>query len=124
MGEAKLANRFRNADFHDLGRARDCTSLLHLVGSWLERTPGLGAEFDFWTQFQLAVREELRVAREAAEAVEPIALRKSLLEDCAANEENFHSVFCEKKHTELQRLGLRRLSHRATQGAMLISLYR
>lgn len=122
---AKHENTFNKDDFTDLRRAQEGTSLLRLVGDWLERTPGLGTDFNFWEQFEALVQEDLQQNRENAEKFEgPADVRKALLADCDANEANYASVFSAQKHAELQGSGQIRLSRAAIQGAILISLYR
>ena len=49
--------------------------------------------------------------------------RESQLADLAAQQETFASIFDEEKHAALVKRGDRRLSYKATQAALLITLY-
>ena len=52
------------------------------------------------------------------------AERESLLQACDANEETFEQLLDADKYDKLRQQGVRTLSHRAMQGALMIHLYR
>ncbi|XP_060531349.1 tryptophan 2,3-dioxygenase isoform X2 [Cylas formicarius] len=99
--------------------------LSELVEKWLERAPGLGpGEFDFWKKFQEAVEQLLDEQREIAENEKSEAVKKYLLNDVRKREEVYESIFTREIHDALMMRGERRFSHKALQGAILITLYR
>jgi tryptophan 2,3-dioxygenase len=102
-------------------------SLFSLIEAWLERTPFLEFKnFLFWDQYSDAVKNML------AEDKKHISENPNLspdekafhLKEYAATESNFDAILDEKAHNELIKSGHRRLSHKATQAALLIFLYR
>ena len=103
------------------------SSLFHTVEKWLERTPFLSFQgFDFWAHYNSAVQEILRSDREAIMA-NPLSTdeeKKQQLHEVASNEENFLAILEVDRHNDLVAKGRRRLSHKATQAALLIELYR
>ncbi|HET6272517.1 MAG TPA: tryptophan 2,3-dioxygenase family protein [Bacteroidota bacterium] len=102
-------------------------SLFQLVERWLERTPFLDFHgFSFWSHYRSAVDDMLRVDRENI-LQNPLSTeeeKRQQLQEVSANEENFAALLDREKHEELVAKGRRRLSHRATQAALLIALYR
>jgi tryptophan 2,3-dioxygenase len=61
------------------------------------------------------------IARSAVSSQEE---KDQQLKELKLNEENFLALLDESKHNELIERGKRRLSHKATQAALLIELYR
>jgi len=103
------------------------TTLFDLIEKWLERTPFLDFNrYHFWEEYRGAVDAMLRKDRDMIEQNSILSdeeKQQELLE-LIQTEKSFAAVFDEKKHHELIEKGLRRLSHRATQAALLIHLYR
>ena len=100
-------------------------SLLDLIGSWLERTPGLEADgFDFPTQYARAVASLIREIESEAEGAESPEARAALLEEASRKRDLFDSVLSREKHAGLVARGERRFSWRALHGALMVSLYR
>lgn len=100
-------------------------SLVELVQRWLERTPGLQAEgFDFWGKYRRAVTSILRQHMSKAKNAPTEAARVHQLADVERRRAVFDSVFCENAHEALVARGERRFSHRALQGAIMITFYR
>ncbi|XP_030750788.1 tryptophan 2,3-dioxygenase [Sitophilus oryzae] len=100
-------------------------SLALLVERWLERTPGLEVEgFNFWGKYQTAVNLLLEEQRQIALAVPVENLREYRLNDLANRREVYESIFKPDIHEALLNRGERRFSHKALQGAILITLYR
>ncbi|KAH8321089.1 hypothetical protein KR074_010601 [Drosophila pseudoananassae] len=100
-------------------------SLLELVQRWLERTPGLEESgFNFWKKFQQSVDKFLEAqVRSAME--EPVERAKNYrLMDIEKRREVYRSIFDPAVHEALVRRGDRRFSHRALQGAIMITFYR
>jgi tryptophan 2,3-dioxygenase len=135
-------------------RSEEEPSLSRLVQLWLARTPGLAADdFDFWGKYQRAVEEMLNEQREHAHVRMPYYLgspsreeegsfssslfhvlslqtqtkeefRKHLLNNLAARQAVFDSIFNVAAHNALVSRGERRFTHAALQGAVMITLYR
>ena len=100
-------------------------SLCDLLQLWLERTPGLKKnEFNFWAKYKVVVTQMLEQNRVEAEQEEEEQQRTILLDDWKRKTELFDSIFDVSKHNALMARGDRRFSHRALQGALMISLYR
>ncbi len=102
-------------------------SLFTLVERWLERTPFLDFQgFNFWKHYGTAVEDMLANDRAAImdNTISTGEEKKQQLQELSANEENFDALLNEEKHNELVAKGRRRLSHKATQAALLIELYR
>ncbi|KAH8364933.1 hypothetical protein KR200_004778, partial [Drosophila serrata] len=100
-------------------------SLLELVQRWLERTPGLEESgFNFWEKFQESVDRFLEAQVQSA-MQEPVELAKNYrLMDIEKRREVYRSIFDPAVHDALVRRGDRRFSHRALQGAIMITFYR
>jgi tryptophan 2,3-dioxygenase len=124
-------------------------TLSELVERWLERTPGLEPQgFDFWGKYERAVTNMLDLHRQKAEvklnnknACALISLqinykylqedtktdsaaRAFFLSDYEKRKEIFDSIFDVSTHEALIKRGERRFSHRAMQGAIMITFYR
>ncbi|XP_071087214.1 tryptophan 2,3-dioxygenase-like [Haliotis cracherodii] len=101
-------------------------SLLALVERWLERTPGLGERtFNFWSVFQQAVSRWLEdtIMTPAEEEVNPLQ-KETMMQEYQKQKDSFQSIFDESVYNGHRERGERRLSHKAFQGALFISLYR
>jgi len=118
--QTQFNNRLGPFELDGIKRAREMPSLLTLVEKWLERTPGIGSEFEFWSVFKGTVKEELAQHREIAERA---GAPPTLVAECDANEANYDSIFNAEAHAECKRRGTRRMSQQSIQGAILISLY-
>ncbi|XP_071951580.1 tryptophan 2,3-dioxygenase-like [Antedon mediterranea] len=99
-------------------------SLLQLVQEWLERTPGLEQDgFDFSKQMKNSIDRMLTDIKNKSLATTGYEAEE-LMEQYNKDKEIFESVLDESQHAALVKRGERRLSHKALQGAMMISLYR
>lgn len=100
-------------------------ALLALVERWLERTPGLDEHgFNFWGKFQAAVETSIQEDLKLAEETNIEAVRRHRLLDAENRREIYRSIFDITVHDALRSRGERRLSHRALQGAIMITFYR
>ncbi|XP_057662899.1 tryptophan 2,3-dioxygenase [Diorhabda carinulata] len=100
-------------------------SLKDLVQSWLERTPGLEEEgFNFWGKYQKSVEDTLNEEREKANREKVETLRKYKLNELEKRVEVYQSIFRPEIHNALLSRGERRFSHKALQGAIMITFYR
>tara|TARA_B100001250_G_C19776386_1_gene779745 strand:- start:1196 stop:1906 length:711 start_codon:yes stop_codon:yes gene_type:complete len=102
-------------------------SLFELLESWLERTPFLSFKgFDFWEQYSGAVRSMLKKEKSVIQN-NPNYSKKEV--EYHLNEHknavlSFEAMIDEERHNELIIKRRKRLSHKATQAALLILLYR
>ncbi|KAK4014616.1 tryptophan 2,3-dioxygenase [Daphnia magna] len=110
----------------ELQRSEEEPSLCELVQRWLERTPGLDEEHpsNFWSQYQEAVDSLIREQQNEAEATKDETLKGHLLNECQKKKEIFDSIFDVDIHNALVARGERRFSHKALQGAIMITFYR
>ncbi|TMW51419.1 hypothetical protein DOY81_003486 [Sarcophaga bullata] len=100
-------------------------SLLELIEKWLERTPGLEENgFNFWHKFQVSVDKFLadQVSSAMMEKVE--TAKNYRLMDIEKRREVYRSIFDPTVHEALVSRGDRRFSHKALQGAIMITFYR
>jgi tryptophan 2,3-dioxygenase len=102
-------------------------SMFELLEKWLERTPFLLFEgFDFWTSYRSAVKKMFAADRNTIATNQTIGEteKENQLAELSRTEESFAALFDENEHKNLVEQGKRRLSLKATQAALLISLYR
>jgi tryptophan 2,3-dioxygenase len=102
-------------------------SLFVLVEKWLERTPFLEfGHYNFWATYREAVERMLGNDRAIIENNPTLGEneKSEQLRQLRSTEENFEALFDQTRHDELVRQGVRRLSYRATEAALLICLYR
>lgn len=102
-------------------------SLFERVEAWLERTPFLETQgFAFWDLYKKAVAQMFDGDREMVRknSILTAEQREKNLNDIAANEAGFLSIFDANKYEELRAQGAWRMSLRALHAALLINLYR
>ncbi|KAK3536045.1 hypothetical protein QTP70_025642, partial [Hemibagrus guttatus] len=105
-------------------------TLLGLVQTWLETTPGLEEDgFNFLGKLRVNVSEALRRQRQKMENKVESELEAELVEDMMKQSEMFTSLFDEKKHNQLlckgtYTLHTERLLYKALQGALMIYFYK
>ncbi|KAB0799547.1 hypothetical protein PPYR_07427 [Photinus pyralis] len=100
-------------------------SLSFIVQRWLERTPGLDADgFNFWGKFQKSVEKLLDEQKQSALNETTESARRFRLASWEQQREVFESIFDVKVHDALVARGERRFTHRALQGAIMITFYR
>jgi len=108
-------------------RSEQGSSLFQVIQQWLERTPFLTFHgFHFWQSYEKAVRDMLNSDRQSilSNPISSEEEKQEQLREVSSNEENFAIILDEGKHNDLVKREKRRLSHRATQAALLILLYR
>lgn len=101
-------------------------SLLLLLEKWLERTPGLQRhDFRFWQAFEIAVGRWLdeTIYQPYIEETDP-KIKETLMAEYQKQKDSFDTILDPIKYNTFVERGERRLSHKAFQGALLISLYR
>ncbi|KAL3878302.1 hypothetical protein ACJMK2_030665 [Sinanodonta woodiana] len=101
-------------------------SLFSLVEKWLERTPGLQVnEFNFWPKYQKAVSIYLNENfLFPAQKETDTKQNETMMAEYQKMMDTFQSVFNPETHQTFLDRGERRLSHKAFQGLLMISLYR
>ena len=102
-------------------------SLFELLEKWLERTPFLQFEgFNFWDSYQISV--EKMISDDMSRIKSNKNLDSSAKDLSLQNYENikktYEALFNEKQYLKLIKKGHRRLSQKATLGALFIQLYR
>jgi len=117
-------------DSNDRKRANESEkspSLFVLLEDWLERTPFLQFKaFNFWESYQSSVEKMLN--DDIKRINENTTLDKSAQENSMKNYANiqktYEALFDEIKYKQLLDAGHRRISQKATLGALFIKLYR
>lgn len=110
---------------HIIKKSEDELSLCALLQIWLEQTPGLeNIEFNFWEKYKAVVNEMLEQSRLEAEQEKDETCKRNALDEYKRKMDLFDSIFDVSKHNALMARGDRRFSHKALQGALMISLYR
>ncbi|VEN49279.1 unnamed protein product [Callosobruchus maculatus] len=100
-------------------------SLADVVQKWLERTPGLEHEgFNFWGKYKKAVEVLFNEQKVIAAQEKTESLRQYRLNDLSKRREVYESIFKKDIHDALVARGERRFSHKALQGAIMITFYR
>ncbi|XP_044749363.1 tryptophan 2,3-dioxygenase [Coccinella septempunctata] len=108
-----------------IGKSEKEPALSDLVQRWLERTPGLELDgFNFWGKYREAVERLLKTDRAAAEEEDNERIRTYKLKDLEQRQEIYESIFDPCVHEALIKRGERRFSHKALQGAIMITFYR
>jgi len=102
-------------------------SLFDLIEIWLERTPFLSFKgFNFWNKYSLAVRtmlenEEESIKNNPNHSADEIDYH---LKEHQKASQSFDAMIDKAKHDGLISKNKKRISHKATQAALLIFLYR
>jgi tryptophan 2,3-dioxygenase len=102
-------------------------TLFGLVERWLERTPFLDrGDFSFWEAYREAVHRRIRADRGVVESNPNLTAseRKTQLHDFELVEDQYEAMFDADKHALERAAGRIRLSQRAFQAAVFITLYR
>ncbi|KAB7495946.1 Tryptophan 2,3-dioxygenase [Armadillidium nasatum] len=116
---------FSEEDCEKIKQSETEPSLLELVSRWLERTPGLEESgFNFWKKYRIVVDGILANQKREVETAANESLKSHLSSQFKKRKEMFDSIFDIRVHNALVARGDRRLSHRALQGALMISFYR
>ena len=127
-GARGYCSYLKEQDAEEVHAAETQSSLFDLVEQWLERTPPLaaGTAFDFWKHYRTAVHamfDEDERSINASSSL-PKEAKTAQVDELAAQREHFETLFDRSKHDALVARGDRRMSHAATQAALLIWLYR
>lgn len=108
-----------------LRKSEEEPTLLALFEKWLERSPGLEEDgFNFWEKYTYQVQAFLNDHLTRAEASQTEAERDQILNDHKTAKDTFDVILDTEKYKTMLARGDVRLSHKALQGALLISHYR
>jgi len=124
----KRYNQFLDeADAECVLKSENEPSLFELLENWLERTPFLQMdEFNFWESYQSAVKD--MVANDIAQIQSNTQFDDETINNSLKQYEiikrTYKALFDEDEYKKLQKDGHRRLSQKATLGALFIQLYR
>lgn len=102
-------------------------SLFILLENWLERTPFLQfEEFNFWKSYQNSVEKMINDDLDRINTNTNVddSARESSIKNYDAIKKTYEALFDEKKYQYLLDDGHRRISQKATLGALFIKLYR
>jgi tryptophan 2,3-dioxygenase len=127
LAGAEYTSRFTNEDKDRVVALEAESSLFDRVEGWLERTPFLDhGGFHFWEAYREAVLNRIESDREVV--VENPNLtddeKKDQLKEFAAVQKQYEAIFDPEKHEIERAAGRLRMSHRAFQAALFITLYR
>lgn len=124
-------NSYKNAiigsEIEQVEKSEHEPSLFQLIEIWLERTPFLSFEgFNFWEKYSKAVqsmlyKEEKVIRQNPNHSSSDI---KYHLSEHQKVVEQFEAIIDKNKHNALIEKNQKRLSHKSTQAALLIFLYR
>lgn len=126
LAGAEYTSRFSEEDKNRVVALEDEPSLFDLMERWLERTPFLDHEdFSFWEAYKDAVQSRLQADRVVVETNPNLseAEKKAQLKDFDLVLKQYEAIFDPDKHTLERDAGRLRLSHRAFQAALFITLY-
>ena len=126
-GKGDYKNAISDEEKKIVEKSESDKSLFELLELWLERTPFLTFEgFNFWDQYTSSVRtmlgkEKIVIQNNPNYSSKEI---KYHLEEHKRAVASFEAMIDPEKHDQLIKDGKRRFSHKATQAALLIFLYR
>ncbi|HSK07492.1 MAG TPA: tryptophan 2,3-dioxygenase family protein [Acidimicrobiia bacterium] len=127
LSGAPYTSRFTAEDMALVEASETEPSIFDLVEGWLERTPFLDhGDFSFREAFQLAVKSRLEADRDVVVSNPRLSPeeKSTQLAEFESTMDQYEALFDPAKHAEQQAAGKRRLSHRAFQAALFITLYR
>ena len=126
-GKQRYDKFLDDKDANEVVASENEPSLFDLLEKWLERTPFLQMdEFNFWASYQTAVEKMIESDIEKIKSntqFDQDTLDVSL-KQYDFIQMTYDALFNEKKYNQLQKDGHRRLSQKATLGALFIQLYR
>lgn len=127
LAGAEYTARFEHDDQETVEDSEIGPSLFSLVERWLERTPFLDHEdFHFWEAYREAVHARIEADRAIVEANPKLTdhERDTQLKEFENVLGQYEALFDPDKHELEQAAGRMRLSQRAFQAAVFITLYR
>ena len=126
-GKQRYNQFLDEADAECVLKSENEPSLFELLENWLERTPFLQMdEFNFWESYQSAVKDmvENDIAKIKSNTQFDDETINNSLKQYEIIQRTYKALFDEDEYKKLQKDGHRRLSQKATLGALFIQLYR
>lgn len=127
LAGSDYTSRFEEDDKQTVLQSAEGPSLFDLLERWLERTPFLDhRDFDFWKAYQEAVHTRIKDDRLVVEENPNLSEeeKESQLKDFEMVLKQYQAIFDPDKYALEQTAGRLRMSHRAFQAALFITLYR
>jgi tryptophan 2,3-dioxygenase len=84
----------------------------------------LGKEFDFWSKYSATVKDMLEEQRQETETEIRPRMKEQKMKDYESQKVFVKQILEEGEYDVLVQKGVRRISHKAMQGALMITLYR
>jgi tryptophan 2,3-dioxygenase len=127
FGKQRYDEYLSKNDRNEALKSEGSSSLFMLLEDWLERTPFLQfEEFNFWESYKLAVEkminDDINLINKNTSLDE--TARDASLKNYDVIKNTYEALFDENKYQKLLDDGHRRLSQKATLGALFIKLYR
>ena len=127
LKQYNFMGRLNQKDQTNLKNLMNEKSLFTLVENWLERTPFLkDHSFDFWSAYKSSINEMMIKDKNIINS--NITLddeqKKLQLQNLEITEKTFEALLDESIHEQFVKDGKKKLSHKATQAALFILLYR
>lgn len=108
-----------------IAAAESAPSLYTQLDAWLARTPFVDfGDYKFWEAYRAAVDRSLDEKAALARAALSAEALEAELVAIERGRRKFHVIFDQSEHDKGQREGLWRMSWRALQAALLITVYR
>lgn len=127
LGGAGYTARFNDDDAALVTSLEADPSLFAVVERWLERTPFLDhGDFRFWDAYKHAVHERINADRSVVENNPNLGDEEKRIQLGEFDQvlKQYEAIFDSEKHELERQAGRLRLSHRAFQAALFITLYR
>ena len=127
LGGGEYTSRFTDHDRETVLELEAEPSLFDVVEGWLERTPFLDhGDFQFWDAYKEAVHERIRADRVVVDENPNLTESEKEIQLAEFDQvlEQYEAIFDPERHQLEQDAGRLRLSQRAFQAALFITLYR
>ena len=126
-GNSNYKSFLNKEDSREVESTEKGNNLFLLMEKWLERTPFLNwGETSFWNEYESAVNKMLSEELSIIDSNDNFSEKEIKIhaKHHETTKKLFRVVIDENNHNEMVKNGEWRLSHRATQAALLILLYR
>ena len=120
-----LREALKQEDRDIINQTEGEVSLVQLIQSWLERTPGLKEHnYSFFDAYKKAFTNVIESQNEIIEQETDKKKKEQLISSVKASEDTFQDIFDVKAYNEAYTSGQRRMSHQSIMGALMIYVYR
>lgn len=127
LAGAEYTSRFTEEDRSRVKALEETPSLFDLVERWLERTPFLDrGDFSFWDAYRQAVQRRIEADKEVVVNNPNLSNEEKTeqLKEFDLVLRQYEAIFDPARHEMEREAGRFRMSHRAFQAALFITLYR